>query len=141
MKTIYIDLKDRSYAIHIGNEILSKAGKILRDLNLFKRGIVISNSKILARHGKRLVDSLQSANLLVETVAIPEGERHKNLSTVEAIYQQLARSRVDRKTMLIAFGGGVIGDIVGFVGATFLRGIPYIQIPTTLLAQVDSSIG
>ena len=77
----------------------------------------------------------------METVAIPEGERHKTLSTVEAIYQKLARSRVDRKTMLIAFGGGVIGDIVGFVGATFLRGIPYIQIPTTLLAQVDSSIG
>ncbi|PYV44590.1 MAG: 3-dehydroquinate synthase, partial [Acidobacteria bacterium] len=118
MKTVHVDLKDRSYDIHIGNEILGKTGKILRDLNFAKRGIVISSPKILALHGKRLFDSLRSANVLVETIAIPEGERHKTLSTAEAIYKKLVRFRVDRKTLLIAFGGGLIGDIVGFVGAT-----------------------
>ena len=141
MKTIHVDLEERSYDIHVGNGILGQAGKILRDLNPSKKGIVISNSKILALHGERLIDSLQRAHLLVETIALPDGERYKTLATVEAIYKKLVRFRVDRKTMLIAFGGGVIGDIVGFVGATFLRGISYIQIPTTLLAQVDSSIG
>jgi 3-dehydroquinate synthase len=141
MKTIRVSLGDQSYDIQIGSGVLFKAGSILRKLNVSKRGIVISSSRILSLHGEKLINSLHRANLSVEVVTIADGERAKSLSTVEAIYKQLVAFRADRKTTLIAFGGGVVGDIVGFTAATFLRGIPYIQVPTTLLAQIDSSVG
>ncbi len=141
MEPIPVRLGARSYSIHISNGILKRSGRILRDLNLSKRFIVISSARILFLHGEKLTQSFQKAGLSHETLVLPEGERFKNLSTAEKIYKQLARLRVDRKTMLIAFGGGVIGDMVGYTAATFLRGVDYVQIPTTLLAQLDSSIG
>ena len=88
-----------------------------------------------------LFRSLRRVGLEAAPVIIPEGERHKTLATVEKIYRALSRLHATRKTLLIAFGGGVIGDVAGFAAASYLRGLPYVQVPTTLLAQIDSSIG
>jgi 3-dehydroquinate synthase len=84
---------------------------------------------------------VQRAGFTVKTIRVPDGERYKTLVTIESVYRQLARFRADRKTLIVAFGGGVIGDMVGFAAATYLRGIPFVQIPTTLLGQIDSAIG
>ena len=141
MKTVRVALRERSYLIHIGSGILNQTGKLLKRLDLSSQVVVISSAGILSHHGTRLLASLRQAKLSSEVVTVAEGERFKTLSTVESICRKLAHARVDRKTVLVAFGGGVIGDIVGFVAASYLRGIPYIQVPTTLLAQIDSSVG
>jgi 3-dehydroquinate synthase len=141
MKTVHVALKERSYNVHIGSGILDRAGKLLAQLDLSRQVVVISSASILSQHGSRLLNSLSQAKLSVEVVRATEGERFKTLSTVESICRKLAQARADRKTVLIAFGGGVIGDVVGFVAASYLRGVPYVQVPTTLLAQIDSSIG
>lgn len=141
MKTVHVALKERSYNVHIGNGILDRAGKLLAQLDLSRQAVVISSASILSQHGSRLLNSLRQAKLSIEVVSASEGERFKTLSTVESICRKLAQARADRKTVLIAFGGGVIGDVVGFVAASYLRGVPYVQVPTTLLAQIDSSIG
>ncbi len=141
MNTITVGLENRSYSIHVGNGILKKSGKILAELSLSKRIVVVSSEGILSLHGNQLLTSLRRSGFSVDVLGIPSGERYKTLATMEKIYTQLARLRADRKTLLAAFGGGVIGDITGFAAASYLRGIPYAQIPTTLLAQIDSSIG
>jgi 3-dehydroquinate synthase len=141
MEPIPVTLKERSYNIHVGNGVLSEAGKLLRQLDLSRRVVVISSEEILSHHGSQLLNSLRRANLVSEVVTVVEGEPFKTLSSVEFVCKKLVQARADRKTVLVAFGGGVIGDIVGFVAASFLRGVPYAQVPTTLLAQIDSSIG
>jgi len=141
MKTVRVALKERSYNIHIGRGILDRAGKLLAQLDLSRQAVVISSTSILSRHGNQLLNSLRRAKFSIEVVNAVEGERFKTLSTVESLCRKLARARVDRKAVLVAFGGGVIGDVVGFVAASYLRGVPYVQVPTTLLAQIDSSIG
>src|SRR4030095_12056867 len=85
--------------------------------------------------------SLTRNGFSVETVVIRDGEHHKNLATVERIYRQLSLLRANRKTLIVAFGGGVVGDVAGVAAASYLRGLPYVQVPTTLLAQIDSAIG
>ncbi len=141
MKPIPVALKERSYNIHVGNGVLSHSGKLLQELDLSHRVVVISSERILSHHGRLLLRSLRQAKLLTEVITVVEGEPFKTLSSVESVCKKLARARVDRKTLLLAFGGGVIGDMVGFVAASFLRGVPYVQVPSTLLAQIDSSIG
>jgi len=141
VKTVSVALNERSYNIHVGNGILSHVGRLLSQLDLPRRVVVISSHSILCYHGASLLNSLSQPGISSVVVTIGEGERFKTLSTVESVCQKLAQARVDRRTLLVAFGGGVIGDIVGFVAASFLRGIPYVQVPTTLLAQIDSSIG
>jgi 3-dehydroquinate synthase len=141
MKTVHVALQERSYNIHIGRGILDRAGKLLAALDLSGQAVVISSPSILSLHGSGLLNSLRRAKFSVEVVNSVEGERFKTLATVESLCRRLAKVRADRKTVLIALGGGVIGDIVGFVAASYLRGVPYVQVPTTLLAQIDSSIG
>jgi 3-dehydroquinate synthase len=141
MKTVHVALQERSYDIYIGRGLLDRAGKVLAQQDLSKRAVVVSSAGILSAQGSRLLNSLRRANFSIEVVTSVEGERFKTLATVQSICRKLAKARVDRKTLLIALGGGVIGDIVGFVAASYLRGVPYVQVPTTLLAQIDSSIG
>ena len=141
MSIIQVDLGTRSYSIHVGNGLIHQAGPLVKKLHSSRRTVVISSRTILSLHGDHLLRSLTRAGLGVESVIIPEGERFKTLATVEKIYRVLSRLRASRYTLLIAFGGGVIGDIAGFAAASYLRGLPYVQIPTTLLAQIDSSIG
>ncbi|MEW5974935.1 MAG: 3-dehydroquinate synthase [Acidobacteriota bacterium] len=141
MKTILVSLAERSYPIYVGRGLVRQVGRILEALHFGGKRVVLSSHRILDLHGEPLLRSLRRRGTSVETIGFPEGERYKCLQTAEKLYRKLSRIGADRGTLIIAFGGGVVGDVAGFVAGTFMRGVPYIQIPTTLLAQVDSSIG
>ncbi len=141
MQSLSVDLGARSYPILIGDGLIDRA-------DLFKpyfgRGkvVVVTNPTIGAHYLSRLRASLRAAGVPEPIViSLPDGEAYKNFETLNLIYDALLKNRCDRKTTLIALGGGVIGDMTGFAAATYQRGVPFIQIPTTLLSQVDSSVG
>jgi 3-dehydroquinate synthase len=140
MHTVKVDLGDRSYDIELGTG-LDQAGAHLKELGLGRKMALVTNPTIKKLHGKRIVDSLKAAGFLVMSIEVPDGEQYKNLDWANAIYTALLTNGFDRKSALVAFGGGVIGDLTGFAAATFMRGVPFVQVPTTLLAMVDSSVG
>ncbi|MFN2382506.1 MAG: 3-dehydroquinate synthase [Guyparkeria sp.] len=137
--TVTVDLGDRSYPIFIGTGLLD--GDQLARFIPSSRAVIVSNTTVAPLYAERLTQALEAADKRVDLIALPDGEQYKNLETLERIYDFLMEKQVDRKTTLIALGGGVIGDITGFAAASFQRGVPFIQVPTTLLAQVDSSVG
>ena len=141
MESVRVELGARSYEIIINDGILSRSGSIISALPLQKKAAVITNTTIAPLYLSALRKSLKEAAFSVSEIIIPDGEEHKNLAQMEKIYNALLSFNLDRNSFLIALGGGVVGDITGFAAATFLRGIPFVQIPTTLLAQVDSSVG
>jgi 3-dehydroquinate synthase len=141
VKTLTVDLGDRSYPIMVGEGLLDAAGRILARTGFSSPPVVISNSAVFSLHGKRLLRSLRLEFGPSPVILIGDGERFKNHATLLRIYNGLFRCRADRRSWILALGGGVVGDIAGFAAASFVRGIPYASIPTTLLAQVDSSIG
>ncbi len=141
MEKINVPLADRSYSILIGSGILSGLGKELSALSFPQRIAVISNPKVDNLYGRAVLDSLKTSGFSPLMFTIPDGEEFKSQKTLQSIYDFLIENSFDRGCGLITLGGGVVGDIAGFAAATFLRGIPYVQIPTTLLAQVDSSVG
>ena len=138
MRTLNVDLGERSYPIHIGAGLLADGG-LLREALGGGRAAIITNDVVAPLYLDRVRQALQGAP--ATAIVLPDGEQHKNLATLGEIYDKLMAARLDRKSTLIALGGGVIGDIAGFAAATWLRGVRYIQVPTTLLAQVDSSVG
>ena len=140
MHTVKVSLGDRSYDIEIGTG-LDRAGAHLQSLGLGQKMALVTNPAIKKLHGQRVIDSLKAAGYLVMTIEIPDGEQYKNLDWANSIYTALLINSFDRKSALVALGGGVIGDLTGFAAATFMRGIPFVQVPTTLLAMVDSSVG
>jgi len=140
MRALEVVLGDRSYPIHIGGGLLSRAGELLAEI-AGRRAIVVTNTTVAAHHLARLRNSLTSSGIGVDCVLVPDGETYKSWATLQDIITRLVELRVDRATTLIALGGGVVGDLAGFAAAICLRGLPFIQIPTTLLAQVDSSVG
>jgi 3-dehydroquinate synthase len=135
-----VALGERAYAIHIGAHLLSSVELILPQLDL-PRVAIVTNTTVGPLYLQQLAGVLRSRGVEVMSVVLADGERHKDAATLVRIYDALAEHRCDRKTTLIALGGGVVGDLAGFAAATYMRGIPFIQVPTTLLAQVDSSIG
>lgn len=141
MEKIRVELAERSYEIVIGSGTLDKLGKMVGSFGLSPKIAMVSNPKVLSLYGKRISDSILGAGFDLIIVTIPDGEEFKDLSSVQHIYDKLLEHRLDRSSALLALGGGVIGDITGFAASTYMRGISYIQIPTTLLAQVDSSVG
>jgi len=141
VKTVRVGLGKRSYDILIGAGLLDQFHQVLERYKTGKRLFLISNPSVSRLFGTNLFQRLSGNGYQVAQVFIPDGEAHKSLKTVEAIYADLITQGADRASTLVALGGGVTGDIVGFVAATFLRGVPYLQIPTTLLSQVDSSVG
>ncbi len=141
MHRIHLALPEKSYDIQIGMGLLRKSPGLLREAGAPASMILISSPAILSLHGASLLKSLGNDGFKVESLSIPEGESHKNLRTVENILTGLIQLKANRKSWLLALGGGVVGDITGFAAAIFLRGIEYVQIPTTFLAQIDSSIG
>ena len=140
MQTLRVELGERAYPIHIGEGLLSDAALLEPHLDLPKAAIV-TNTTVAPLYLQRLSGALQSKKVNVISIVLEDGERYKDWATLNRIYDALLEHRCDRKTALIALGGGVIGDLAGFAAATYMRGIPFIQVPTTLLAQVDSSIG
>lgn len=129
-------------AVHVGAGILDRAGALVRDaLGGGTRAIVVTDENVGPRHARRLKRSLRAAGWRVGILTLPPGERHKNAATMESLWIRLVASGIDRKTPVLALGGGVVGDLAGFAAATILRGVPLVQVPTTLVAQVDSAIG
>jgi len=141
VETITVELGDRSYPIIIGTGVLDETGRRLGALVAGRLAAVISNPTVAKLYLNRVVGSLQAAGFHTTSIEIPDGEMHKNLAWLTFIYDRLLDARMDRTSTVLALGGGVIGDLAGFAAATFLRGVPFVQLPTTLLAQVDSSVG
>jgi 3-dehydroquinate synthase len=138
---VEVGLGERSYPIFIDKGVLTRIGADLKARKIAKRYAVISDETVSSLYAAHLLQSLRNAGIEVELLTFPAGEKNKNLQTVEALARELAEHGFDRKDALIALGGGVTGDITGFLASIYLRGIPFVQIPTTLLAQVDSSVG
>ncbi len=141
METIPVNLKERSYDIIIGNNSIKCLGKIIRGLKLGNDAYIITNSTIKKIYGNILIKTLSDSGFKFKFKLIADTEKSKSLNTVSCLIQDLARYDRQKRVFIIAFGGGVIGDISGFIASIYKRGIPYIQAATTLLAQVDSSIG
>ncbi len=140
MQTLKVGLADRSYPIHIGCDLLERADLLLKFLPN-QRATIISNTTVAPLYLERLTAALTKHGVQVSNVVLPDGESYKNSESLNLIYSALLEARCERTTPLIALGGGVIGDMTGYAAATYLRGVPFIQIPTTLLSQVDSSVG
>lgn len=141
MRIVRVSLGQRSYNIQIGTGLLARVGNLCRRLELGRRCAIISDANVAPRYAHATQKALDRAGFATELITIPAGETAKSLGTVAACYNQLAGHRLERSSFIVALGGGVVGDLAGFVAATYLRGIPFVQIPTTLLAQVDSSVG
>ncbi len=140
MKTLSVDLFGRAYPIHIGSGLLSNSSLITPHIT-GKQVMIVTNDTVAPLYLATLRNTLNESGLTVKQVILPDGESYKNFESYRIILDALVEARFERRSTLIALGGGVIGDLTGFAAATFLRGINFIQIPTTLLAQVDSSVG
>jgi len=141
LNTVPVSLGDRSYQIVIGSGLLKRLGELCAELPLTHRAVIVTNPVVHRLYGAVVKASLARAGFDVALVQVPNGERAKSLSQAARLYQAFVRHRMDRRSAVIALGGGVIGDLAGYAAATYLRGLPLIQVPTTLLAQVDSSVG
>ena len=141
METLLVGLGARSYPIRIGEGILGEIGVHLQAISFPKKIAVVTNPLVGQLYGDIVLGALNTAGYSTVRIDIPDGEEFKTLATVSTVYDALMAAGFDRGCGLLALGGGVVGDLAGFVAATFLRGIPFVQIPTTLLAQVDSSVG
>lgn len=141
MPELRVGLGDRSYPIIIESGCLRNIGRDLLARKVGKRYGVIADDRVAGLFGDTLMESLKGAGIDAELMSFPQGEANKTLRTIELLAGSLVRSGFDRKDALIALGGGVTGDLTGFLASAFMRGIPFVQVPTTLLAQVDSSVG
>jgi 3-dehydroquinate synthase len=140
MQTLQVALGDRAYSIHVGSGLIQKAELILPHLKR-KQVAIVTNTTVAPLYLDKLAQPLRDAGVGVIEIILPDGEAYKNSETLNLIYDALLQNRCERSTTLIALGGGVIGDLTGYAAATYLRGVPFIQISTTLLSQVDSSVG
>ncbi|MBI2328911.1 MAG: 3-dehydroquinate synthase [Chloroflexi bacterium] len=141
MKKVRVKLGINSYDIHIGRGLLRQTGRRLKEIGFSDKLVIITDPTVRRLYGTTLKESLTSSGFKVAILEVAEGEEQKSLETAGQLYHELTDGYAERNTPVLALGGGVIGDLTGFVAATYLRGVPLIQIPTTLLAQVDSSIG
>jgi len=141
MALITVQLGPQSYRIAIEGGILSGVGEQCRGVGLTGRAAVVTNPTVAALYAETVIKSLDAAGYQPLLVEIPDGESYKTSQTLNRVYDQLIAAGLDRRCFVVALGGGVVGDLAGFAAATYLRGIPFVQLPTTLLAQVDSSVG
>jgi len=141
MRVVQVPLGPRSYSILIGAGLLAQLGAHCRKLDLGRRCAIITDTNVAPRFAKAALGSLRDAGFEPALVIMPAGERAKSLKSATACFDQLAAHRLERASFIVALGGGVVGDLAGFVAAAYLRGIAFVQVPTTLLAQVDSSVG
>ena len=141
MRRIRVELASRSYDILIGSGLLKQAGQWLKEIGFSDKLVIITNPVVEGLYGNSLKESLLGDGFRVAVLPVADGEEQKSLETAGRLYTELTGFYAERATPIIALGGGVIGDLAGFVAATYLRGVPLVQIPTTLVAQVDSSIG
>jgi 3-dehydroquinate synthase len=140
-RSIPVGLGARAYEVVVGSGLIDRAGKHIAPLLKRPRTAVITDTNVSDHHGERLAVSLEKAGIATDVLVVPPGEETKSWEGLSMLSDQLLALELDRGDMIIAFGGGVVGDLVGFAAAIYKRGIDFIQIPTTLLAQVDSSVG
>lgn len=141
MRTVQVPLGDRSYAIRLGLDILEQAGAAVAECTKARRAVVVTVPEVGKRYGARLERSLRAAGIQSKRLVVPDGERSKNLRTLAKLYEELIDFDADRGTAVIALGGGVVGDLAGFLAASWMRGVPFVQVPTTVLAMADASVG
>ena len=141
IKTVRVSLGERSYDIHVGRGLIARAGEFAKPLMKQPRAVVITDENVAPHYLEPLLASLAAAGIRTDSIILPPGEHTKDFRHLEDLLDELLLKKVERRTTLIALGGGVIGDLVGFAAAIVLRGIDFIQVPTTLLSQVDSSVG
>ena len=141
MRIVQVPLGHRSYAIKVSGGLLARLGAECAQLKLGQRCAVITDFNVGRKFAKAALKSLSASGFQPVLITVPAGEKSKCLAVVEKCFDQLTKHRLERKSFIVALGGGVVGDLAGFVAATYLRGIPFVQVPTTLLAQVDSSVG
>lgn len=142
MKTVRIDIPGRSYTIHIGSNLLSHIGDYFSDLfGTSTKVLIITNNTVNKLYGEIVKSSLLEAGFVVDIALMGDGEEYKSLSTASDLYDAATGFRCHRDSVIIGLGGGIVGDVAGFVAATYMRGTQFVQVPTTLLAQVDSSVG
>jgi 3-dehydroquinate synthase len=139
MRSVRVDVQTSTggYCVLLGDGLTDRLGRLLDEWHVGARRFVVSNPIVWRIHGERIASALPGA----EVILIPDGERHKHLASVARVYEALVRADADRGSVIVAVGGGVIGDMAGFAAATYLRGVGLVQVPTTLLAQVDASVG
>ena len=140
MKILEVDLGNRSYPIYIGTDLIDQAS-LFKACEKATSIYIVSNTTVAPLYAERLTKTLSTFGKPVRTIVLPDGESYKDWKNLQLIFDDLLKFGADRHTMLVALGGGVIGDMTGFAAASFMRGIRFIQVPTTLLAQVDSSVG
>jgi len=140
MRTLTVALDARSYPIHIGAGLVARADLLLAHLKA-PLAAIVSNETVAPLYLTGLASALRDQGVRVTEILLPDGEEHKNWQTLNRIFDALLENRCERATTIIALGGGVVGDLAGFAAATYQRGVPFIQLPTTLLSQVDSSVG
>ncbi len=141
MEKVKLNLGDRSYYIYIGNRLLEQLGRYLRKVVPASRVVLISDKTVYGLYGALAEEALKLSNYDVYTYIIEPGDKSKSLRVAEKIYDVLYEARIERSDPLVALGGGVVGDLTGFVAATWLRGVPFVQVPTTLEADIDASVG
>jgi 3-dehydroquinate synthase len=139
-RTLTVALAERSYPIHIGEGVLDRAGELVAPLAA-RHAVIVTNATVAARWLAPLRSALAAQGLAVDVVMVPDGEPHKNWATLDDMLTRLIECHAERRSLVVALGGGVIGDLAGFAAAIYQRGLRYVQVPTTLLAQVDSSVG
>ena len=140
-RSVTVDLGLRTYQVVIGKGLLRQAGPAIRNLGFVGHAVIITDEVVSQLHSKPLLASLSQAGFSCSQEIVPNGESSKSFSVAEKLCEALARNRVDRSGLIVALGGGVVGDLAGFVASIYARGIPYVQIATTIMAQVDSAVG
>lgn len=139
--TVWIELRERRYPIWIGEGLLDDVGALLSNAGVGRKGLVVTDEAVAPLYAERVLRSLEAAGLSVAPAVVPPGESTKSLQFASMLYDRAVEAGLDRKSFIAALGGGVVGDLAGFVAATYMRGIDFVQLPTTLLAQVDASVG
>ncbi len=141
VRTLSVTHPGGTYPIHIGDGLRGQIGRFLADTDVSRQVILVADDHVMPLYGGDVRHALEESEFDVHAVVLPSGEEHKTPETVRDLYDRFIDAGIDRQTAVIALGGGVIGDLVGFAAATILRGVPFIQMPTTLLAMVDASVG
>ncbi len=141
MPVVRVELGPRSYNIYIGLNLLTQLPKLLVEAGVGQEILLVTNPTVDSYYGPEVRSSLIASGLRIAMAVIPDGENYKSLHTVAEVYDRAVEAEFGRRAAVVALGGGVVGDTAGFVAATYMRGVPFVQVPTTLLAQVDSSVG
>ncbi|MEX2025740.1 MAG: 3-dehydroquinate synthase family protein, partial [Pirellulaceae bacterium] len=139
--TVRVNLAERSYDIVIGRGLIATCGSLLKEWIPTQHAVIVTDDRVRVPHADAVLSAIAGEGMRADLLVVPAGEQSKCLAEAERLWNRLVELRADRKTVIVAVGGGVVGDLAGFVAATFARGLAFVQVPTTVIGQVDSSVG